>query len=139
MTKMNSYQIFDKGDIIRLRDDLIIKDFINIKNKRILEKMLYTIMLIHSRLRGDTFDNTYVQILDIVNEEYLFIEIVDSDKEFLINRPLFIHITFIDKDVLRTVFVDKNTKKRVRRYDNKLKNNNYGKSKFFHKGKFERK
>lgn len=136
---MNSYQIFDKGDIIRLRDDLIIKDFINIKNKRILEKMLYTIMLIHSRLRGDTFDNTYVQILDIVNEEYLFIEIVDSDKEFLINRPLFIHITFIDKDVLRTVFVDKNTKKRVRRYDNKLKNNNYGKSKFFHKGKFERK
>ena len=136
---MNSYQIFDKGDIIRLRDDLIIKDFINIKNKRILEKMLYTIMLIHSRLRGDTFDNTYVQILDIVNEEYLFIEIVDSDKEFLINRPLFIHITFIDKDVLRTIFVDKNTKKRVRRYDNKLKNNNYGKSKFFHKGKFERK
>lgn len=136
---MNSYQIFDKGDIIRLRDDLIIKDFINIKNKRILEKMLYSIMLIHNRLRGDTFDNTYAQILDIVNEEYLFIEIVDSDKEFLINRPLFIHITFIDKDVLRTVFVDKNTKKRVRRYDNKLKNNNYGKSKFFHKGKFERK
>lgn len=136
---MNSYQIFDKGDIIRLRDDLIIKDFMYIKNKRIIEKMLSTLMLIHSKLCGDTFDNTYAQILDIVDEEYLFIKIADSDKEFLINIPLFIHITFIDKDVLRTVFVDKNTKKRVRRHDNKLKNNSYGKSKFFHKDKFERK
>lgn len=136
---MNNYQIFDKGDIIRLRDDLIIKDFMTINNKRIIEKMLYTLMILHSRICGDTFDNTYVQILDIVDEEYLFIEIVDSDKEFLINKHLFIHITFIDKDVLRTVFVDKNTKKRVRRHDNKLKNNNYGKSKFFHKDKFERK
>lgn len=139
---MNSYQIFDKGDIIRLRDDLAFKDFINIKNKRILDKMLYALMLIYNRAyedRENIFKNTYVQILDIVDEEYLFIEIVDSDKDFLISRPLFIHITFIDKDVLRTVFIDKNTKKRVRRYDNKLKNNNYGKSKFFHKDKFERK
>ena len=136
---MNSYQIFDKGDIIRLRDDLTIKDFINIKNRRILEKMLSTLMIINTRVCEDTFRNTYVQILDIVNEEYLFVEIVDSDKEFLIYRPLFIHITFVDKDVLRTIFIDKNTKKRVRRYDNKLKNSNYGKSKFFHKDKFERK
>lgn len=139
MIKMNSYQVFDKGDIIRLRDGLTIKDFMTINNKRIIERMLYTLMTIHHRICGDTFDNTYVQILDIVDEEYLFIEIVDSDKEFLINKHLFIHITFIDKDVLRTVFVDKNTKKRVRRHDNKLKNNNYGKSKFFHKDKFERK
>lgn len=136
---MNSYQIFDKGDIVRLRDDLIIKDFMTINNKRIIERMLYTLITIHHRICGDTFDNTYVQILDIVNEEYLFVEIVDSDKKFLINRRLFIHITFIDKDVLRTIFVDKNTKKRVRRHDNKLKNNSYGKSKFFHKDKFERK
>lgn len=139
MIKMNSYQVFDVGDIVCLRDDLTIKDFMTISNKRIIERMLYTLMTIQQWICGDTFDNTYVQILDIVDEEYLFIEIVDSDKEFLINKHLFIHITFIDKDVLRTVFVDKNTKKRVRRHDNKLKNNSYGKSKFFHKDKFERK
>ena len=73
------------------------------------------------------------------NEEKNIVEVIDSDKNLLTDRRLFIHITFIDKDVLRTVFIDRNTKKRVRRYDNKLKNNNYGKSKFFHKDKFERK
>lgn len=136
---MNSYQVFEKGEIIRLRDDLFIKDFISLKNKRIVEKMLCTLMNLYSRLYENAFDNTYVQILDIIDEEYLFVEIVDSNKEFLINRYLFIHINFIDEDVLRAIFIDKNTKKRVRRHDNKLKNNNYGKSKFFHKDKFERK
>jgi hypothetical protein len=135
---MNSSQIFEKGDIVRLRDDLIIKDFINIKNKRLVDRTLYTLMIIYNRLCGDSFDNTYVQILDLINEEYLFVEIVDSDKEFLINRCLFIHISFIDKNLLRTIFVDKNTEKRARRHDNKLKNSNYGKSKFFHKDKFKR-
>lgn len=136
---MNSYQVFDVGDIVCLRDGLMIKDFLNINNKRIVEKMLYTLITIHSRICGDTFDNTYVRIISIIDEEYLLVEIIDSDKEFLINRRFFIHISFIDKNTLRAIFVDKNTKKRVRRHDNKLKNNNYGKSKFFHKDKFERK
>jgi hypothetical protein len=136
---MNSYQVFDVGDIVCLRDGLTVKDFVNINNKRIVEKMLYTLMTIHSRICGDTFDNTYVQIIDIIDEEHLLVMVTDSNKEFLIDRRFFIHISFIDKDTLRTIFIDKNTKKRVRRHDNKLKNNNYGKSKFFHKDKFERK
>jgi hypothetical protein len=142
---MNSYQVFDLGDIVCLRDGLTIKDFVNINNKRIVEKMLSTIMTIyvHSRFCEDTFDNTfdntYVQIIDIIDEEHLLVIVTDSDKELLIDKRFFIHMSFIDKDTLRTIFIDKNTKKRVRRHDNKLKNNNYGKSKFFHKDKFERK
>jgi hypothetical protein len=135
---MNSSQIFEKGDIVRLRDDLTIEDFINIKNKILVNRMSYALISLSPKIYGDTFDNTYVQILNIVDEEYLFIKIIDSDKEFLINRCLFIHISFIDKNLLRTIFVDKNTEKRIRRHDNKLKNSNYGKSKFFHKDKFKR-
>ena len=162
---MNSYQVFDDGDIVRLRDDLVIQDFLNVKNKRMAKRMLYALINIYNmfnynyiqtlntmdettvyeiinlytKIYGDAFDNTYVQILDIMDEEYLFVEVTDSDKNLLINRRLFIHISFIDKNTLRTIFIDRNTKKRVRRHDNKLKNNNYGKSKFFHKDKFERK
>ncbi len=135
---MNSYQLFEQGDIVRLRDDLTVDEFYTIDNKNLVNYMIYTLMAIDFRLRDhneETLSNTYVQILEIIDNEFLLIQIVDSDKQYLINTLLYISLNFIDKETLRMIFVERNTRKRVRRHDFKIKNNKYGKSKFFHKDK----
>ena len=132
---MNSYQLFDQGDIVRLRDDLTIDEFYTIDDRNLVNYMIYTLMAVDFRLRehaDETLSNTYVQILKIIDNKFLLIKIVDSDKQYLINTLLYISLNFIDKETLRMIFLERNTKKRVRRHDFKLKNNKYDKSKFFH-------
>ena len=140
---MNSYQIFELGDIVRLQDDLTIADFLWVKSdylnsyagrnlvQHILELVLYTN---NGRVGG-----SYVSIESILDEKHFLIKIVESNNSIYVNEYLCASINFIDKDVLRMMFVERNSKKRVRRHDNRIKNNQYGKSKFFHKDKFERK
>lgn len=136
---MNNYRVFEVGDIIRLRDDLRMGDFLNLP-KRITRHMLPQLMSIWEHLFKEEntllFDNTYVQVLEIIDNSYLRIRIVESDKRCLVNKCLLIHSKFIDKEVLRMLFIERNSKKTIRRHDNKIKNSKFGKSKFFHKDKY---
>ena len=136
---MNNYKVFEEGDIVRLRDDLSFSEFLNLP-KRITKWMTPQLMSIWDKLPREEntllFDNTYVQILNIIDNNYLRVLIIESDKRCLMNKNLIIHSSFIDKDILKMLFLEKNDKKTIRRHDNKVKNSKFGKSKFFHKDRY---
>ena len=136
---MNNYRVFEEGDIVRLRDDLNFSEFLNLP-KRITKWMTPQLMSIWDRLPREEntllFNNTYVLILNIIDNNYLRVLIIESDKQCLIDKNLIIHSKFIDKEILEMLFFEKNNKKIIRRHNNKVKNSKFGKSKFFHKDKY---
>ena len=127
---MNSYQIFEVGDIVCLKDNLNFIDYID------MICFDFTQMINLKNYPKDCLNGIYVKILKIIDNNRLLVKVIESENDLFIENRLIINLNYIDKKLKKMLLLERNNVKKARRHDNKLKKNNYGKSKFFHKDKY---
>ena len=130
---MNSYQIFEVGDIVCLKDNL---NFIDYLDMICFDNTCLTQMINLKNYPEDYLNGIYVKILKIIDDSRLLVKVIESENDLFIENRLIINLNYIDKELKKMLLLERNNVKKARRHDNKLKKNNYGKSKFFHKDKY---
>lgn len=130
---MNSYQIFEVGDIVCLKDNL---NFIDYLDMICFDNTCLTQMINLKNYPEDYLNGIYVKILKIIDDSRLLVKVIENENDLFIENRLIINLNYIDKELKRMLLLERNNAKKARRHDNKLKKNNYGKSKFFHKDKY---
>lgn len=133
MIKLNSYQIFEVGDIVCLKDNL---NFIDYLDMICFDNTCLTQMINLKNYPEDYLNGIYVKILKIIDDSRLLVKVIENENDLFIENRLIINLNYIDKELKRMLLLERNNAKKARRHDNKLKKNNYGKSKFFHKDKY---
>lgn len=133
MIKLNSYQIFEVGDIVCLKDNL---NFIDYLDMICFDNTCLTQMINLKNYPEDYLNGIYVKILKIIDDSRLLVKVIESENDLFIENRLIINLNYIDKELKKMLLLERNNAKKARRHDNKLKKNNYGKSKFFHKDKY---
>ena len=130
---MNSYQIFEVGDIVCLKNNL---KFIDYLDMICFDNTCLIQMINLKNYPKDCLNGIYVKILKIIDNNRLLVKVIESENDLFIENRLIINLNYIDKELKKMLLLERNNAKKVRRHDNKLKKNNYGKSKFFHKDKY---
>ena len=133
MIKLNSYQIFEVGDIICLKNNL---KFIDYLDMICFDNTCLTQMINLKNYPENYLNGIYVKILKIIDDSRLLVKVIESENDLFIENRLIINLNYIDKELKKMLLLERNNAKKARRHDNKLKKNNYGKSKFFHKDKY---
>ena len=133
MIKLNSYQIFEVGDIVCLKNNL---KFIDYLDMICFDNTCLTQMINLKNYPENYLNGIYVKILKIIDDSRLLVKVIESENDLFIENRLIINLNYIDKELKKMLLLERNNAKKARRHDNKLKKNNYGKSKFFHKDKY---
>ena len=133
MIKLNSYQIFEVGDIVCLKNNL---KFIDYLDMICFDNTCLIQMINLKNYPEDYLNGIYVKILKIIDDSRLLVKVIESENDLFIENRLIINLNYIDKELKKMLLLERNNVKKARRHDNKLKKNNYGKSKFFHKDKY---